>query len=104
MSKNELEFIDCETAFGWQPVPGETKGVVEKILSRDPETGDYTGFSGFRPVLRGRRFSPIRSGRRSTSSMDGSLTFERDRSFRKGIMPAGPRAWSTAPTKRRRAA
>jgi hypothetical protein len=54
MSKKELEFTDCETAFAWQPVPGEAQGVVEKILSRDPEkTGDYTrllrfpaGFAG----------------------------------------------------------
>jgi hypothetical protein len=53
MSKKELEFTDCEAVFAWQPVPGEARGVVEKILSRDPETGDYTrllrfpaGFAG----------------------------------------------------------
>lgn len=53
MSKKEMEFTDCEAAFAWQPVSGEAQGVVEKILSRDPETGDYSrllrfpaGFSG----------------------------------------------------------
>jgi hypothetical protein len=38
--KTEREFFDTDT-IAWEPVPG-VRGLYEKILSRDPETGDYT--------------------------------------------------------------
>ena len=42
MAKKEIEFIECQTAFAWQTVEGDFHGLKEKILSIDPETGNYT--------------------------------------------------------------
>lgn len=41
MAKPELEFFDSDI-IPWTPVEGAGPGVYEKILSKDPETGDYT--------------------------------------------------------------
>ena len=49
MSKPEIEFTDCDTHFQWHPVEGDTLGIKEKILSLDPETGDYTRLLKFPP-------------------------------------------------------
>jgi hypothetical protein len=40
MPKPEREFFDVDT-ITWCPVPGAS-GLSERVLSRDPETGDYT--------------------------------------------------------------
>ena len=53
MPKPEMEFTDTASAFLWQPVPGAPAGLEEKILSRDPETGDYTRLLRFPPGFRG---------------------------------------------------
>ena len=42
MPKPEIEFIDYDTAYEWRPVEGDKLGIKEKILSLDPDTGDYT--------------------------------------------------------------
>ena len=51
MAKPELEFLDCDTNYEWQPVEGDTLGILEKILSLDPETGDYTRLLKFPPGI-----------------------------------------------------
>jgi hypothetical protein len=53
MPKPEMEFTDTASAFLWQPVPGAPAGLEEKILSRDPEAGDYTRLLRFPPGFRG---------------------------------------------------
>ncbi len=52
MAKPEIEFIDPDTNFPWQPVAGDTLGIKEKILSADPETGSYTRLLKFPPGIR----------------------------------------------------
>ncbi len=47
MPKPELEFFDV-SSIPWQPVAG-VEGLYEKILSRDPGTGDYTRLLRFDP-------------------------------------------------------
>lgn len=51
MPKPEIEFIDCDTAYEWRPVEGDTLGIKEKILSHDPETGNYTRLLKFPPGI-----------------------------------------------------
>ncbi len=51
MAKPELEFLDCDTNYQWQPVEGDTLGILEKILSLDPKTGDYTRLLKFPPGI-----------------------------------------------------
>ncbi len=51
MPKPEIEFVDCDTAYGWQPLVGDGLGIMEKILSQDPETGDYTRLLKFPPGI-----------------------------------------------------
>ncbi|NIM95431.1 MAG: hypothetical protein GTO18_17175 [Anaerolineales bacterium] len=52
MSKPEIEFIDCDTTYKWRSVEGDTLGIKEKILSEDPETGDYTRLVKFPPGIK----------------------------------------------------
>ena len=49
MAKPEIEFIDYDTEYEWRPVEGDTLGIKEKILSHDPDTGDYTRMLKFPP-------------------------------------------------------
>ena len=58
MAKPEMEFTDTASVFPWQPVPGAPAGLEEKILSRDPETGDYTRLVRFPPALEAQRSLP----------------------------------------------
>jgi hypothetical protein len=51
MAKPEIEFIDCDTSYEWSPVEGDRLGIKEKILSREPETGDYTRLLKFPPGI-----------------------------------------------------
>jgi hypothetical protein len=58
MPKPEIEFTDSQSGFPWRPVPGDTLGLEEKILSLEPETGDHTrllrfpqGFEGKETVV-----------------------------------------------------
>jgi len=51
MAKPEIEFIDCDTWYQWRPVEGDALGIKEKILSEDPETGDYTRVLKFPPGI-----------------------------------------------------
>lgn len=51
MAKPEIEFKDYDTNWGWRDVEGDTFGIKEKILSEDPETGDYTRMLKFPPGL-----------------------------------------------------
>ena len=48
MAKPELEFQDT-SAQPWQPVSGAVPGIWERILSRDPQSGDYTRLMKFDP-------------------------------------------------------
>ena len=48
MSKPEYEFFDVAT-LPWQRVEGGPPGLTERILSRDPESGDYTRQLRFAP-------------------------------------------------------
>ena len=51
MPKPEIEFKDYDTEWLWRPVEGDTLGIKEKILSEDPETGDYTRMLKFPPGI-----------------------------------------------------
>ena len=50
MAKPEIEFTDCDIAFEWRIVD-ESLGIREKILSHDPETGDYSRLLKFPPGI-----------------------------------------------------
>jgi hypothetical protein len=52
MPKREIEFIDVDTHYEWKPVEGDTLGIKEKILSRDPETKSYTRLLKFPPGIK----------------------------------------------------
>lgn len=47
MAKPEMEFTDVEL-FAWKPVGG-VEGLYERVLSHDPDTGDYTRMLRFDP-------------------------------------------------------
>ena len=51
MPKKEMEFFDHDRHIGWRQVEGAEEGIIEKILSEDPETGDYTRLLKFPPGL-----------------------------------------------------
>lgn len=51
MAKPELEFFDPDL-IPWKPVEGGPEGIVEKIVSRDGETGSYTRLLKFPPGMR----------------------------------------------------
>lgn len=51
MPKPELEFFDHDLSIGWRQVEGAQEGIIEKILSVDPETGDYTRLLKFPPGM-----------------------------------------------------
>lgn len=48
MPKPELEFFDVGS-IPWRQVEGMPPGIEERILSRDPQTGDYTRLLRFAP-------------------------------------------------------
>ena len=48
MPKPEFEFFDTDT-LPWQPVADAPAALSERILSRDPESGDYTRLLRFAP-------------------------------------------------------
>jgi hypothetical protein len=50
MPKPEYEFFDPER-LPWQQVEGAPPGLVERILSRDPQSGDYTRLLRFPPGM-----------------------------------------------------
>lgn len=52
MPKPEIEFKDTDTTWSWRPVEGDTLGIKEKILSHDPDTGDYTRLLKFPPGIK----------------------------------------------------
>ena len=51
MAKPEIELTDCDTMFAWRPVERDTLGIKEKILSHDPDSGDYTRLLKFPPGI-----------------------------------------------------
>ena len=51
MPKREIEFVDYDTKYEWHPIEGDKLGIMEKILSRDPDTGDYTRILKFPPGI-----------------------------------------------------
>ncbi len=50
MAKPELELFDTELQGEWRQVEGAQKGIMEKILSLDSETGSYTRLLKFPPI------------------------------------------------------
>lgn len=48
-NKPEMEFFDPTQSIDWKPVSGYPDGIYERILSKDPETGDYTRLLYFMP-------------------------------------------------------
>lgn len=50
MPKPELEFFDPDL-IPWKQVEGAEEGIVEKIVSKDPETGSYTRLLKFPPGM-----------------------------------------------------
>ncbi len=52
MPKEEREFENVDFIGQWHRVSGETPGIWEKILSKDPETGSLTRLVHFAPGLR----------------------------------------------------
>ncbi len=51
MPKKELEFFDHDRSIEWRQVEGAQEGIIEKILSEDPDTGDYARILKFPPGL-----------------------------------------------------
>ena len=51
MPKPEIEFVDVDLNYEWRRVEGDKYGIMEKILSHDPETGNYTRLLKFPPAL-----------------------------------------------------
>lgn len=49
MAKLEFEFCDTTFCGEWRPVEGACDGAMEKILSYDTETGNYTRLLKFPP-------------------------------------------------------
>lgn len=52
MPKPEIEFADVDTRWEWRRVEGDTLGIMEKILSMDPETRSYTRILKFPPGIK----------------------------------------------------
>lgn len=50
MAKPELELFDTELYVEWRQVADAQEGIMEKILSLDPETGSYTRLLKFPPI------------------------------------------------------
>ena len=52
MAKPEYEFFDPNTSplTPWRPVEGDKFGIMEKILSVDPDDGSYTRLLKFPPI------------------------------------------------------
>lgn len=50
MAKPELEFFDPD-AIEWKQVEDAQEGILEKIVSLDPETGSYTRLLKFPPGM-----------------------------------------------------
>jgi hypothetical protein len=48
-AKAEQEFFDPAESIEWQPVEGYPDGIYERVLSLDPESGDYTRLLYFQP-------------------------------------------------------
>ncbi|NLB52325.1 MAG: hypothetical protein GX808_05215 [Syntrophomonadaceae bacterium] len=51
MAKPELEFFDHDLNIKWRQVEGAQEGIIEKILSYDPETGSYSRILKFPPGM-----------------------------------------------------
>ena len=98
MPKPEYEFFDPE-AIPWRPVDGAPPGLAERVLSRDPETGDVTRLLRFEP---GTDTSPLGVQRHDFWEevwiLEGALhDLSLDQTFTKGMyacrpprMPHGP--------------
>jgi len=54
MAKKEIEFTDSQTGFEWHALEGDPGGLIEKILSIDPQTGDITRLLRFPEGYEGR--------------------------------------------------
>lgn len=50
MAKPELEFFDPDVKVEWRQAEGAQEGIMEKIVSHDPETGSYTRILKFPPM------------------------------------------------------
>ncbi len=50
MPKMEMEFFDPDVKVPWRQAEGAIEGIMEKIVSIDPETGSYTRFLKFPPL------------------------------------------------------
>ena len=46
----EMEFFDPDVKVPWRQAEGAIEGIMEKIVSIDPETGSYTRFLKFPPL------------------------------------------------------
>ena len=49
MAKQEYEICDVDLIGKWRQSPGAAEGIMEKVLSYDPETGNYTRVLKFPP-------------------------------------------------------
>ena len=52
MAKPTLEFCDALVKGEWVQVKGAPEGIFEKILARDPDTGNLTRFVRFAPGVK----------------------------------------------------
>lgn len=50
MAKPELEFFDPDVKVEWRQVEGAQEGIMEKIVSHDPDTGSYSRILKFPPM------------------------------------------------------
>ncbi len=50
MAKPELELFDVDLKIPWRQVADAQEGIMEKILSVDPDTGSYTRILKFPPI------------------------------------------------------
>lgn len=49
MAKPEREFFEPAESVDWKQVEGYPEGIYERVLSHDPDTGDYTRLIYFSP-------------------------------------------------------
>ena len=99
MAKPEIEFIDYDTEYEWRLVEGDTLGIKEKILSLDPETGDYTRMLKFPPGIETSE-TLVHEFWEEVLLIEGSLTdIAKKETYLPDTMPVVLRECSMDPTK-----
>lgn len=90
MAKPEKEFFDHDLNIPWKQVEDAQEGIIEKILSRDPETGSYTRLLKFPPGMVTSQ-TLVHDFWEEVYILDGSLTdLKKKQTFIKGMYCCRP--------------